>query len=141
MFIYLNQVAEVLSFIFDSPDGRYPSIEELVLCDLFRNIDLREMRGTCIPVSILFWFLIFPINSKIKISKSFKHGLSKSTLSLLNLVRRRQVGALVDGTQSEGSSPCTPPSTPRDRRIAGCVLVYIIMMWFFLNVVSFFLII
>lgn len=51
-FYILYQVAEVLSFIFDSPDGRYPSIEELVLCDLFRNIDLREMRGTCIPVSI-----------------------------------------------------------------------------------------
>lgn len=54
----INQVAEVLSFIFDSPDGRYPSIEELVLCDLFRNIDLREMRGTCIPVSI-FGFMYF----------------------------------------------------------------------------------
>lgn len=54
--IYIFQVAEVLSFIFDSPDGRYPSIEELVLCDLFRNIDLREMRGTCIPVSILYFF-------------------------------------------------------------------------------------
>lgn len=113
----------MLSFIFDSPDGRYPSIEELVLCDLFRNIDLREMRGTCIPVSI--FSLVNQISQKIqtiKIIKSFKHGLSKSTLSLLNLVRRRQVGSLVDGTQSEGSSPCTPPSTPRDRRI-GCVLV------------------
>lgn len=73
-----------------------------------------------------FFFLIlyfFPINfNKNKNLKSFKHGLSKSTLSLLNLVRRRQVGALVDGTQSEGSSPCTPPSTPRDRRI-GCVFL------------------
>lgn len=46
------QIAEVLSYIFDSPDGHYPSIEELVLCDLFRNIDLREMRGTCVPVGL-----------------------------------------------------------------------------------------
>lgn len=40
--------------IFESADGRYPSIEELVLCDLFRNIDLREMRGPGIAVSLVF---------------------------------------------------------------------------------------
>lgn len=45
------QVIEVLQMIFESPDGRYPTIEELVLCDLFRNIDLREMRGPGISVS------------------------------------------------------------------------------------------
>uniref|UniRef100_A0AAG5CWM0 Protein kinase domain-containing protein n=2 Tax=Anopheles atroparvus TaxID=41427 RepID=A0AAG5CWM0_ANOAO len=89
------QVVDVLQMIFESPDGRYPTVEELVLCDIFRNIDLREMRGTCVP--------------------SFKHGLSSSTLSLLNAVRRRQ-GAIMSGSYSEGSSPCTPPSTPRDRK-------------------------
>lgn len=47
------QIAEVLSFIFDAPGGQYPSIEDLVLLDLFRNIDLREMRGTCVPVRYL----------------------------------------------------------------------------------------
>ncbi|XP_037039855.1 uncharacterized protein LOC119076930 isoform X3 [Bradysia coprophila] len=88
------QVIEVLQMIFESPD-RYPTIEELVLCDLFRNIDLREMRGPGIS--------------------SFKPGLSTSTLSLLNAVRRRQ-GASLSGSYSEGSSPGTPPSTPRDRR-------------------------
>lgn len=47
------QVAEVLQMIFESPGG-YPSLEELVLCDLFRNIDLREMRyGSCMPVSFV----------------------------------------------------------------------------------------
>ncbi|XP_053677526.1 uncharacterized protein LOC128727622 [Anopheles nili] len=89
------QVVDVLQMIFESPDGRYPTVEELVLCDIFRNIDLREMRGTCVP--------------------SFKHGLSSSTLSLLNAVRRRQ-GAILSTSYSEGSSPCTPPSTPRDRK-------------------------
>ncbi|XP_053692329.1 uncharacterized protein LOC128740788 [Sabethes cyaneus] len=89
------QVADVLQMIFESPDGRYPTVEELVLCDIFRNIDLRELRGTCVP--------------------SFKHGLSRSTLSLLNAVRRRQ-GAILSGSYSEGSSPCTPPSTPRERK-------------------------
>ncbi|XP_058452497.1 uncharacterized protein LOC131431058 isoform X2 [Malaya genurostris] len=89
------QVIDVLQMIFESPDGRYPTVEELVLCDIFRNIDLRELRGTCVP--------------------SFKHGLSSSTLSLLNAVRRRQ-GAILSGSYSEGSSPCTPPSTPRERK-------------------------
>lgn len=42
--------------------------------------------------------------------------MSTSTLNLLNAVRRRQ-GASLNGSYSEGSSPCTPPSTPRDRRM------------------------
>lgn len=37
--------------IFESTDNRYPTVEELVLCDLFRNIDLREMRGPSVSVS------------------------------------------------------------------------------------------
>ena len=48
-FFLVFKVVEVLQMIFDSP-GRYPTLEELVLCDLFRNIDLREMRGTRVPV-------------------------------------------------------------------------------------------
>lgn len=43
-------------------DGRYPKLEEIVMCDIFRNIDLREMRGTCIPVSVKFliiWQIFF----------------------------------------------------------------------------------
>ncbi|CRK93839.1 CLUMA_CG007366, isoform A [Clunio marinus] len=86
------QVVEVLQMIFESPGG-YPSLEELVLCDLFRSIDLREMRGSCVP---------------------FKHSLSSSTMSLLNAVRKRHT--VMQGSFSEGSSPCTPPSTPRDRQ-------------------------
>lgn len=38
-------VIEILNLIFDYPDGGYPSIEEIVLHEFFRNIDLREMRG------------------------------------------------------------------------------------------------
>lgn len=45
-----KQVVEVLQMIFESPDNRYPAVEELVLCDLFRNIDLREMRGPTVSV-------------------------------------------------------------------------------------------
>lgn len=114
--------------IFESPDNRYPSVEELVLCDLFRNIDLREMRGPSISVSTFSSVSCFfsPCNhpqqtpSCVMLGiinfpfclQSFKHGLSISTLNLLNAVRRRQ-GASLSGSHSEGSSPCTPPSTPR----------------------------
>lgn len=41
----------MLVMIFESPAGRFPTVEDLVLCDLFRNIDLREMRGPGISVS------------------------------------------------------------------------------------------
>lgn len=47
--------------IFESPDKRYPSVEELVLCDLFRNIDLREMRGPSISVSSNFVFFVLEL--------------------------------------------------------------------------------
>lgn len=47
------QVVEVLEFIFQNPKCRYPSIEELLVCDFFRNIDLREMRATSLPVSFV----------------------------------------------------------------------------------------
>lgn len=42
----------MLQLIFFSSDNRYPTIEELVLCDLFRNIDLRELRGPSVSVCI-----------------------------------------------------------------------------------------
>lgn len=48
------QVVEILQIIFESPGGHHPTLEELVLCDLFRNIDLREMRGIFVPVRPLF---------------------------------------------------------------------------------------
>lgn len=38
-------VIEILNLIFDYPDGGYPTVEELVLHEFFRTIDLREMRG------------------------------------------------------------------------------------------------
>lgn len=37
--------------IFYSSDGRCPKLEEIVLCDAFRSIDLREMRGTNVSVN------------------------------------------------------------------------------------------
>ncbi|XP_031848400.2 slowpoke binding protein isoform X5 [Nomia melanderi] len=45
------QVIELLKYIFGEPTSRRRNIEELLVHDLFRNIDLREMR--CAPVTSL----------------------------------------------------------------------------------------
>ncbi|GAB6025503.1 hypothetical protein CHUAL_011241 [Chamberlinius hualienensis] len=39
------KVLQVLSFIFDGEDGKYPTIEEICMLHFFRSLDLREMRG------------------------------------------------------------------------------------------------
>ncbi|KAK0159918.1 hypothetical protein PV328_007379 [Microctonus aethiopoides] len=38
------QVADLIKFIFNQQNGYYPTIKELIVQDLFRNIELREMR-------------------------------------------------------------------------------------------------
>ncbi|CAK9821723.1 Slowpoke-binding protein [Anthophora retusa] len=53
------QVAELLKFIFAESSNRHKIIEELLVHDLFRNIDLREMR--CAPVTIFRPTLTPPI--------------------------------------------------------------------------------
>ena len=59
-FIFLFvQILDVLNLIFEPSNGACPSVEELVLCDLFRSIDLRELRGPCFNVSTnIFQFYI-----------------------------------------------------------------------------------
>ncbi|XP_058804976.1 slowpoke-binding protein isoform X2 [Phymastichus coffea] len=46
------QVLECLRFIFDGPIHglKYPGVEQLILHDLFRNIDLREMRNASVNI-------------------------------------------------------------------------------------------
>lgn len=41
-----------MEFVFKNPMGQVPTIEQLVMTEFFRNIDLREMRATSWPVSI-----------------------------------------------------------------------------------------
>ncbi|XP_069963592.1 serine-rich adhesin for platelets isoform X2 [Bactrocera oleae] len=89
------QILDVLGLIFEPPSGVCPSVEDLVLCDLFRSIDLRELRGPCFS--------------------TIKPSLSRSTLNLLYAVKKRQCASL-GSSLSEMSSPSTPPSTPRDGR-------------------------
>ncbi|XP_067624042.1 serine-rich adhesin for platelets [Eurosta solidaginis] len=89
------QILDVLGLIFEPPSGVCPSVEDLVLCDLFRSIDLRELRGPCFS--------------------TIKPSLSRSTLNLLYAVKKRQCTSL-GSSLSEMSSPSTPPSTPRDGR-------------------------
>ncbi|KAH8352183.1 hypothetical protein KR084_002462, partial [Drosophila pseudotakahashii] len=91
----IGQILEILGLIFEPPSGVCPSVEDLVLCDLFRSIDLRELRGPCFS--------------------TIKPSLSRSTLNLLQAVKKRQCASL-GHSLSEANSPCTPPSTPHDRR-------------------------
>ncbi|XP_012155368.2 uncharacterized protein LOC101455557 isoform X3 [Ceratitis capitata] len=92
---HFPQILDVLGLIFEPPSGVCPSVEDLVLCDLFRSIDLRELRGPCFS--------------------TIKPSLSRSTLNLLYAVKKRQCASL-GNSLSEMSSPSTPPSTPRDGR-------------------------
>lgn len=105
--------------IFDPADGVCPTVEELVLCDLFRNIDLRELRGACVSIlrylysgqGFLFCHHVCsssPANNK----QTIKPSLSRSTLNLLHSVRKKQISSL-GRSFSETSSPSTPPSTPQ----------------------------
>lgn len=85
-------VIEILNLIFDYPDGGYPSIEELVLHEFFRNIDLREMRG--MGVSGVESFFFKSCVSYCNKNVSFQHAFTpahNSTL-LINAMRRRQGG-------------------------------------------------
>ncbi|XP_046688905.1 slowpoke-binding protein [Homalodisca vitripennis] len=88
------QVVEVLEFIFQNPKCRYPSIEELLVCDFFRNIDLREMRATSLP-------------------QVYHARLTASTLALLNDVKKHQKSRR--GRRSHSASVSDPPS-PSPRR-------------------------
>ncbi|XP_076232078.1 slowpoke binding protein isoform X4 [Calliopsis andreniformis] len=63
------QVIELLNFIFGGPSNRHKVIEELLVHDIFRNIDLREMRGT--PVTL------------------FRPTLTPSVVNLLDGIKRQ----------------------------------------------------
>jgi len=112
------QILEILGLIFEPPSGVCPSVEDLVLCDLFRSIDLRELRGPCFSVSVTLdinlWFVGHNIWSFTSL-QTIKPSLSRSTLNLLQAVKKRQCASL-GHSLSEANSPCTPPSTPHDRR-------------------------
>ncbi|XP_023713698.1 slowpoke-binding protein isoform X2 [Cryptotermes secundus] len=84
------QVVEVLEFIFQHPERRFPSVEELLLCDFFRNIDLREMRATPLP-------------------QAFQTRLTTSTMSLLNEVKQQQCGR---GQRTHSTSSATETTSP-----------------------------
>ncbi|XP_013179810.1 PREDICTED: slowpoke-binding protein [Papilio xuthus] len=72
--------------------ARTPALHELLVCELFRKIDLREMKGSCLP--------------------NFSQRLSRSCLNLLSEVARRQAGQGARA-RSGPASPLTPP--PRRR--------------------------
>ncbi|KAL4714890.1 hypothetical protein ACJJTC_012562 [Scirpophaga incertulas] len=96
-------VVEIIELIFGP---RTPTLHELLLCELFRKIDLREMKGSCLP--------------------NFNQRLSRSCLSLLGEVARRQGGGggagsgagaggarprLARSGHASPAGPATPPGT------------------------------
>ncbi|XP_049875883.1 slowpoke-binding protein [Pectinophora gossypiella] len=81
-------VVEIIELIFGP---RTPSLHELLLCELFRKIDLREMKGSCLP--------------------NFSQRLSRSCLSLLGEVARRQPAGRA--LTPPRRSPATPPARRR----------------------------
>ncbi|XP_029175672.1 slowpoke-binding protein isoform X2 [Nylanderia fulva] len=66
------QVLRFLELIFTESEHRFTSIEELLMHDLFRNIDLREMRCSAVTV--------------------FRPTLTPSIMSLLDDIKRQDAG-------------------------------------------------
>uniref|UniRef100_V9II10 Slowpoke binding protein n=1 Tax=Apis cerana TaxID=7461 RepID=V9II10_APICE len=82
------QVIELFKFIFDELSNRHKIIEEILVHDLFRNIDLREMRSA--PVTLFRPILTPPIVNfldNIKRQNANKRQRSRS-ISDVYLTRR-----------------------------------------------------
>lgn len=58
-YIFQFQVLRFLELIFAESEHHFTSIEELLIHDLFRNIDLREMR--CAAVTVGYWASLFTL--------------------------------------------------------------------------------
>ncbi|XP_011309327.1 slowpoke-binding protein isoform X3 [Fopius arisanus] len=67
------KVADLMDLIFNQSGGHYPSVEELLVHDLFRNIDLREMRNA--PVNMLHPILSPSISALLEAVK--RHNSSR----------------------------------------------------------------
>lgn len=70
-------VIEILNLIFDYPDGGYPTVEELVLHEFFRTIDLREMRGMGVSGWIILKLITEIINLLISRLSALVHSGSE----------------------------------------------------------------
>ncbi|XP_071636983.1 slowpoke-binding protein isoform X3 [Temnothorax longispinosus] len=75
------QVVRFLELIFTESENHFTSIEELLIHDLFRNIDLREMRCTAVTV--------------------FRPTLTPSIMSLLDGIKRQDAGKGIANIGSE----------------------------------------
>ncbi|XP_067003847.2 slowpoke-binding protein [Anabrus simplex] len=97
------QVVEVLELIFHHPERRFPTVEELLLLDFFRNIDLREMRATPLP-------------------QVFRARMTSSTMSLLSDIRKHQNGRRTRRSQSASTTEApSPPPRERSKFVAESV--------------------
>ncbi|XP_048505448.1 slowpoke-binding protein isoform X3 [Athalia rosae] len=79
------QIIEILELIFEQQEAQYPTVEELLLHDLFRNIDLREMRSA--PVTM------------------FRPTLSPPVVNLLDGIKRKNGNKSRHRSHSAGDVP------------------------------------
>ncbi|XP_043274516.1 slowpoke-binding protein isoform X2 [Venturia canescens] len=87
------QVANLMNVIFTKVNGRYPTVEELLLHDIFRNIDLREMRSA--PVTI------------------FRPTLTPSIINLLDGLKRHNSGKRTSEVDTEDMISLESPQNER----------------------------
>ncbi|XP_042871247.1 slowpoke-binding protein-like [Penaeus japonicus] len=95
------QVVQVLEYIFGNGD-QYPSIEEILCMDFFRNLDLREMRAAPLPLSVALMF-------QIRYSPTIRNILKE----VRRFQKQRRRGRRGGGTASggEGGGGDTPTSS------------------------------
>lgn len=55
----------MMQLIFESPGDRYPTVAELVRCDFFQYVNLREMRGASVPVRIHSIPILFSLPRRV----------------------------------------------------------------------------
>ncbi|XP_071532252.1 uncharacterized protein Slob isoform X3 [Panulirus ornatus] len=74
------QVVQVLEYIFGNGD-QYPSVEEILCLDFFRNLDLREMRAAPLPFQIRYSPMIRNILKEVRRFQK-QRSLQRHTRSL-----------------------------------------------------------
>ncbi|KAK7602041.1 hypothetical protein V9T40_009482 [Parthenolecanium corni] len=109
---HLKQVVDVLNFIFKNPKKRIPSVEELLINDFFRNIDLREMRAISLPVL------------QVKLKQQSIELLGKIKKHQVKLIQMRKIqkhkSCETPASSSSSSSSPPPPPPPPPPMNADC---------------------
>ncbi|XP_053636210.1 slowpoke-binding protein isoform X3 [Cherax quadricarinatus] len=91
------QVVQVLEYIFGNGD-QYPSVEEILCLDFFRNLDLREMRAAPLPLTVALMF-------QIRYSPMIRSILKEVRRFQKQRRRGRRGGGTASGGEGGGDTP------------------------------------